>query len=378
MKQRFVVPVLILLAATLCAAPAFAQMTGTVKGVCKDLQGKIIEGAIVDWANVDTGHKYDLKTNNKGEYFSLGIAPGKYKVSLLVDGKEIYHFNGVVVTVGETPLDFDLQKEQAAAAQGQGLSAQQAKQQQEQQAKQSKEAGLVKTLNDKLQAANTASEAGDFDTAIAQLTEATQLDASRDLLWFKLGDAYRGSALKQTDAAEKTRRLTEAANDYQKAVDLKQKTFESGPKTPEATKQLAAYYNNLGDACAKAGKLDDSVKAYNQAAQLDTAGAAQYYFNIGAVMTNAGKVDDALAAFDKAIAADPNRADSYYWKGVNLIGKATLKGDKMVAPDGTAEAFNKYLELQPNGPLAEPAKQMLASIGATIQTEFGKKKTTKK
>jgi tetratricopeptide (TPR) repeat protein len=91
-------------------------------------------------------------------------------------------------------------------------------------------------------------------------------------------------------------------------------------------------------------------------------------------MTNSGKVDEAIASFDKAIAADPNRADAYYWKGVNMIGKATLQGDKMVAPAGTAEAFNKYLELQPNGPFAEPAKQMLASIGASVETTYGTKK----
>ena len=61
-----------------------------------------------------------------------------------------------------------------------------------------------------------------------------------------------------------------------------------------------------------------------------------------------------------------------------MIGKATLKGDKMVAPEGTAEAFNKYLELQPNGPFAEPAKQMRASIGATVETTYGKKKSKSK
>jgi lipoprotein NlpI len=88
-------------------------------------------------------------------------------------------------------------------------------------------------------------------------------------------------------------------------------------------------------------------------------------------------VDDAIEAFKKAIAADPNRADAYYWLGVNMIGKATLQGDKMVAPQGTADAFNKYLELQPTGPFAEPAKQMLASIGASIETSYGKKKATK-
>jgi hypothetical protein len=46
----------------------------------------------------------------------------------------------------------------------------------------------------------------------------------------------------------------------------------------------------------------------------------------------------------------------------------------MIAPPGTAEAFNKYLELQPNGPHADEAKAMLASIGAPVETTFGTKK----
>jgi len=129
---------------------------------------------------------------------------------------------------------------------------------------------------------------------------------------------------------------------------------------------------------AGAGQLDDAVKAYDQAAQLDPTRASMFYFNKGAVQTNSGKVDEAIDSFKKVIATDPNKADAYYWLGVNMIGKATLKGDKMVAPEGTAEMFNKYLELAPTGPFAEPAKQMLSSIGATIETQFGKKKSSKK
>ena len=59
-----------------------AQASGTVKGVCKDAQGiPIIDGVVV-WANQDNGQKYTLKTNKKGKYFSLGLTPGKYNVTL--------------------------------------------------------------------------------------------------------------------------------------------------------------------------------------------------------------------------------------------------------------------------------------------------------
>jgi len=225
-------------------------------------------------------------------------------------------------------------------------------------------------------AAKTAADAGDFDTAIASLNEATQMDATRDLLWFKLGDYYRMSATKQTDPAEKQKRLASAVESYQKAIDIKKSA--TNDKDPNAAKNLAAYYNNLAEAYAKSNKMDDAVKTYELAAQADPTSAAQYYFNTGAVLTNAGKVDDAIVAFDKVISLDPNRADAYYWKGVNLIGKATLQGEKMVAPQGTAEAFQKYLELQPSGTYADAAKQMLTSIGSSVETTFGKKKQAPK
>ena len=379
MRKHFALILFALLALGLCVPPVFAQASGTVKGACKDAQGNPLADAIVLWANTENGQKYTLKTNKKGEYFSLGISPGKYNVTLYKSaddqkaGKEADHANGFQVQLDENNLDFDLKKEQENQAKGVGLTPEQLKQMQEQQAKQQKEQNTVKSLNDKLNAAKTAAEAGDFDTAIAQLNDANQIDPSRDLIWFKLGDYYRLSATKQTDTAEKQKRYGSAIEAYQKAIQLKQAAPTDKDPTA-AAKALAAYYNNLAEAYAKSNKVDEAVKTYALAAQQDPSAASQYYFNTGAVLTNAGKVDDAIAAFDKVIAADPNKADAYYWKGVNMIGKATLQGDKMVAPPGTAEAFQKYLELQPTGTYAEPAKQMLTSIGASVETSFGNKK----
>jgi tetratricopeptide (TPR) repeat protein len=382
MKKHFAILLFAILALGLCVPQVFAQASGTVKGVCKDAQGNPVVDGIVVWTNNDNGQKYTIKTNKKGEYFSLGLSPGTYLVTLYKNaddmkaGKEMDHVKGFRVQLDENTLDLDVKKEMENAAKGQGLSPEQLKQMQEQQAKQQKETMTVKTLNEKLTAAKTAADAGDFDTAIASLTEATQVDATRDLLWFKLGDYYRLSAPKQTDPAEKQKRLASAIEDYQKAIDIKKSA--TNDKDPNAAKNLAAYYNNLAEAYAKSNKVDDAVKTYELAAQADPTNAAQYYFNTGAVLTNAGKIDDALAAFDKVIAADPNRADAYYWKGVNMIGKATLQGDKMVAPPGTADAFQKYLELQPSGTYADAAKQMLTSIGSSVETSFGKKKQPKK
>jgi len=45
MKQRLLMVMLVVAMATLCVSPAFAQATGTVKGVCRDMTGKPIAGA---------------------------------------------------------------------------------------------------------------------------------------------------------------------------------------------------------------------------------------------------------------------------------------------------------------------------------------------
>ncbi|HEY1801425.1 MAG TPA: tetratricopeptide repeat protein [Terriglobales bacterium] len=372
----------ILLMAVMTPA-VFAQLA-TVRGVCKDVNGQPLAGATVELINSSNGLKRDLKTNKNGEYFSVGVVAGTYTYHLIVDGKEIFHLNKVPVNL-ESPefvVDIDLQKEQANAAKGVGLSSAQQKAMQEQKAKQQKETGTVKDLNAKLAIAIPAIKSGDFDTAITQLTEANQIDATRDVIWANLGVAYLGSADKQTDKDERTKRYDEAVSAFQKAIDLKKPTMK--PDDEAAKQQLGGYYNQLGEAYAREGKIDDAIKTYDLAAQADPSETPRYYYNEGAVLTNAGKTDDAIAAFDKAIAAapdDPNHADAYYQKGVGLLSKATVdKDNKMTAPEGTAEAFNKYLQLQPNGPNAENAKQLLASIGAPIENGYGgtKKKSTPK
>src|ERR1700674_795829 len=127
MKKYFILPLLLVLVVLLSAPLALAQTTGTVKGTCKDSEGKPIAQAEVEWTGVETGHPYRLKTNNKGEYFSLGIVPGKYNVKLSKDGKELFHLTNVPVGLDEVVEDIDLKKEQVNAAQAQGMTPEQAK-----------------------------------------------------------------------------------------------------------------------------------------------------------------------------------------------------------------------------------------------------------
>ncbi|MCI0403402.1 MAG: tetratricopeptide repeat protein [Acidobacteria bacterium] len=333
---------------------AWSQATTAVKGKVSDESGQPIAGAVIEFLSLETGRKYSIDTNKKGEYYSIGVATGTYKVTFYRNqedqkaGRPLFFIGNVPVTLSsENLVDLDLAKERAKT--GVQMTEEQKKQQEEAQ----KENVKIKELNEMLKQAAAASEAGAFDQAVEILTKATEAAPTRDLLWFKRGDAHLGA--KQYD---------QAIDSYQRAV---------------AIKPLGAYYNNLGQAQVKSGKVEEAVASFGRAAEIEPTSAGQYYFNLGAVLTNNNRLDDAITAFDKAIAADPTRAESYYWKGVNLIGKATLgKDNRMVAPPGTEEAFNKFLELQPEGQLADAARQMLASIGAEIQTSYKKPKATKK
>lgn len=428
MKRNVFYVLMISVLSMLFALPALSQ-TATVKGTCKDAQGTPIVGAEVTWHNNDNGRTFKLKTNKKGEYFSLGIDVGTYTVTLSKDGKELDKANNYKVTTDELTLDFDLKASQEQAVQetakAKGMTPEQVKAIQEQQAKVEQYNKSIGTVNEKLKAATAAEQATppNYDAAIASLTEASQMVPNEDLVWFRLGGAYLDSAKTQTDPAEKAKRYTEAYNDLQKAINLKTgKATEGGaPGAPAANGQpaqsngqppaqgnapqgsaappqpaktavqsaldnqrLAAYYDNFAAAAARTGKSDEAVNAYQQAATLDPSHAGQYYFNLGAVLTNSNATNDAkvrkqaVEAFDKAIAADPSHADAYFWKGQNLVGMATTDpSGKIVAPDGTTEAYQKYLELQPSGAHAEEAKQMLAALNATVETNYGKKGTKK-
>ena len=131
---------------------------------------------------------------------------------------------------------------------------------------------------------------------------------------------------------------------------------------PRVKRAMAVMYNNEGNAYLKLKRDDAAVAAYDKAAALDP-DPALVYFNICVVLANLHDVQRALPACDKAIAADPHRADTYFIKGSLLMGESSKDAaGKTVAPAGTAEALQKYLELAPTGPHASDVRQMLALL----------------
>lgn len=349
------------------AVSGWAQ-TAAIEGVVKGPDGKLLQGAQMKIERLDVKGNYTVKTDKRGHYFYGGLPGGSYKVSVLLDGKERDFQNGVPIKIGETQnLNFDLSKTEAAGPptvdeSGRALSAAEKAEAEKKNKEQAAALAKNKALNDAFNEGKTAAAANQWDAAIAGFTKAGEVDATQHVVWGNLADAYVGRS--KATPAGKDADLAKAAESYQKALAIKADD--------------AAYLNNYALVLAQEKKFDEAQTQLTKAAQVDPPNAGKYYFNLGAVYVNTGNMDPATAAFKKAIELDPNYAEAYFQYGLSLIAKATIDNGKTNAPPGTAEAFQKYLDLAPNGPNVETAKAMMASMGATVQTTFkaapGKKK----
>jgi tetratricopeptide (TPR) repeat protein len=189
----------------------------------------------------------------------------------------------------------------------------------------------------------------------ALMLKDTQVKADASILWADLGQAQLG--LKKYDEAEAS---------FKKVL-----AFEETSKKPNNELRGAAYAG-LGEIYARQGKVADANTNFDLAAKTDPPMANFYYRNESVIFSQVGNGDAQLAAADLAITADPAQPLPYYLKGQALIQKATFdaKTRKIVLPDGCADAFQKYLELAPNGALAAEVKGILEQSGQTINSSY--------
>ena len=364
----------------LAAGLACAQTT-MLEGNVKDPTGQPLKGAKIVLDRTDIKGHYEVKTDKKGHWLYMGLPAGNYNIACEVDGKVMDKVNNVKSGYGDNPpVDFDLRKvaaEQAATqkavAAGQATPEQErgmSKEQRDQYEAAIKSHSEAIKKNKVLDDANNAGQdalkaaaadqdkakkATDYQAAITAFQKGADADPNQVVFWAGIGDAYYGLASTQT-GDDKTKSLDSAADAYKKAIALKPNE--------------ASLYNELGNIYGSEKKIPEATEALTKSAQLDPAMAAKAYYNLGANLVNAGNTDQAIDFFQKAIAADPNQAEAHYQYGICLMGKATVdkKTGKILPPPGTAEQFQKYLELKPNGANAQGAKDMLASLGETVQT----------
>ena len=356
------------------AVPKAAAQDGKVTGTIIDFDGK-------PWADFpvklksDQGATQDTKTDASGKYQFVNLRTGKYTIIVQPPQVKDPFTMGLEVHGNDTPpVNFNfkdiLEKQNPEAA------AQMKKQAEEKskfagmklhfdqgmallEQERTAKADLTKATPDQRDAAKA--KVTDLSTqAVAQFQEAQKAAPEKDpnvhLFWARMGEAY--------DLAG---RNDEAINAYQQAVTAK----------PDN----AGYYNNLGNVLARAGKIDDAKAAYTKSAELDPPNAGLAWRNFGISLYQAGRMQEAVEPLQKATQIDPKNAQGWYLLGACLVASADYKqvGDKMevTLKPGTVEAYQKAVELDPNGPYGQQAKQGLEAVQQLtggIETKVGGKK----
>jgi TonB family protein len=197
----------------------------------------------------------------------------------------------------------------------------------------------------------------EWDQAVAELSEAAQLDPTRGAAWARLGEAYYGMA-RSKRGAQSGEALNKSVDAYAKAVE----------RTPDD----AAYHNGYALALAASGRLDEMAPEMERAATLDPTKAAQYYYSFGGILLSSGRASDAANAFAKAAKAAPGIPDIYFQYGCALASQASITDEgKAALPAAAIDAFHSYLQIAPNGPYAAVVKDALAFDGSRVSTAFG-------
>jgi tetratricopeptide (TPR) repeat protein len=358
------------------APRAAAQLDGVISGQILDITGK-------PWADMgiqavsEQGQKSETKTDSSGNFTIRSLRNGAYTVSVILPAPNKPYDVKVRVTGADTPK-VNVNFKDIVGKQGAEYAEQQKKAEEQktkfQGMKQHFDAGvgflaqagqaktdLAKAPAD--QRDTLKAQVKDFsDKAVTELEAAKagapEKDTNLHLIWARLGDAY--------DSAGRT---DDAANAYKQAIELK---------------PSAAYYNNLGGILGRAGKIDEAMAAYQKSAELDPTNAAQAYRNGGITLYNAGKLKEAVEPLKKATELDPKNAQGWYLLGASLVYNMTTKrvGNKeeVVFAPGTIEAYQKAVELDPNGTYGQQAKLGLEQLqqmapGIDIKTTAKKKKS---
>lgn len=353
----------------LFAGMSFAQM-GAISGKVIGEDGKPIQNAVIKIERKDIRGIYNTKSNKKGEYFHGGLPAGRttnYSITLEIGGKPADLVENVSVPTGDPRVvDFNLaekKKLQEAAATGdltaeqtKGMSAEQREQVEKAMQARAEALKKNKALSDAFNQGMEAMKGQQYQVAVDAFTKASEVDPKQNAVWGQLAEAYSALAA-QKQGAEQEAALAKSIAAFQEAIKLK----------PDD----AAYVNNYALVLVRAKKVPEAQAELERAATMDPPNAGKYYYNVGAVMMNMGQMDAAGEAFKKAISTSPNYAPAHFQYGLYLLGKAQIGADgKIQPPAGTAEEFQTYLQLDPNGANSDQAKGILASFDQAIETKY--------
>lgn len=311
--KRFCVAGGVLLSLALLGGEAAAQ-TGTARGKVVDEKDQVVEGAMVllEYQGGVT-RKNETKTNKKGEFTQVGLAPGTYRITASKEGLQPLTIE-YRINLGE-PTYLPPMKLVPARAGGGGAGNAAAEK-------------AMAELRGGVEQAIALTKEGKLDEAETLYKDLIAKNPTTHQLYYNL--AIVQAQKKDTAAAEAS---------YLKALEVK-------PDYAEAQNGLNTLYLSTGQA-AKANEFAAKMASANP-------NDAKAQFQVGYVAFNSGKYQEAEEAFKKAETLDPSHAETYYF-----LGSIALSQNKV---DECAARLEKYLSLAPATASNVPvAQQLLAA-----------------
>lgn len=311
------------------ATPALAQKKGTLRGAVVNQAGDPVAQIRVDFVKLEEpnkGAKESALTDRNGEFFRNNLEEGLWNLEADKDGL-VARYHRVTVKPDEVrriqPMVLgDPSAPPAVEATAMGS---------DEIEKRNARMAELKVL---FAQAEVSADRGDFDDALAKLTEIAGEIEECAACYARMGDVYRRKG--ELEAAEKA---------------FKQSILYD-PKVPDAYAALAEMYNEQR-------RFEEATEMSTKAAELAGSsggggGSGLTAYNQGVIFWNQSKFVEAGEAFDRARKADPKMADAHYRFAMAMVNQGKLKE--------AIEPLETYLKLAPEGQFATDAKNLLAAI----------------
>lgn len=324
-----------------------APATVTVSGRIINRSGKPASNATVVYANPSAHRTYTGKTDAKGQFEIAGVAPGNYQITITdQEGKKVFSGRKDVwrgadnqpnLASADNFLIVDLSKA-LPPGNGAGTAGNMAQGQLN-----DKQTELLRQKNaDALRSNRLVTElhtqlgARDWTHASDTLQQLIVLHPGRWELYQNLGTA-------QTNLMH----YEDAARSFAKGVEVAQKNTAPAADPAKAT-DIGGMLLAEADAYSQAGKLDQAMALYNQAAPLFPE-PAQAYYRACSAQASHGNAAAAIETCNQAIATDPNQ-----WKFYQLLataqGLAQKNQEALQTYDKGITVARKSLGTKPDSP----------------------------
>jgi tetratricopeptide (TPR) repeat protein len=315
--------------------------TGTVAGQVYDEQGQPLAGAtVVIRGDERSGLRLETETDADGEFSQPDLQPGRYHLLLLREGQILWSFPLTLPPNQERlRVEIDLKRLRDAAEARRTLDPELERQRDADRQRLERQHLLQSYYN---RGARYLREEKP-EEALKEFQAALELEPNPGTIHALLGAAY--AAAGQADAALEA---------YQRALQLEPAE--------------GAHHNNLGTLLVSAGRLQEALEHFRKAARLDPDRAASYQFNLGAALLNDGRPDEAVSPLQQAVRSDPTLAVAHFFLGVALFRTSPRQPsadgpDRVAGRPGTEAAFQRYLQLEPEGEYAAAARDYLEQLG---------------